>query len=63
MRGARLDGCERRPPATQAHGVSRPSLAAVGGNADALRDVVRDYVIEQLADDDAVLVALLQILP
>ena len=25
-------------------------------DADALRDIVRDYVIEHLADDDAVLV-------
>src|SRR6476646_4383101 len=32
------------------------NFGAWGWDADALRDIVRDYVIEHLADDDAVLV-------
>src|SRR6202022_3872814 len=32
------------------------TLGALDWDADALRDIVRDYVIEHLADDDAVLV-------
>jgi SRSO17 transposase len=31
-------------------------LGRMDWDADALRDIVRDYVIEHLADDDAVLV-------
>jgi SRSO17 transposase len=43
---ARPVGCGLRPQAI---------LGRRNGDADALRDIVRDYVIEHLADDDAVL--------
>ena len=37
-------------------GGSRRSSAVALWDADALRDIVRDYVVETLAADDAVLV-------
>jgi SRSO17 transposase len=39
-----------------ARGASRPSSVAARWEADALRDIVRDYALETLADPDAVLV-------
>src|SRR5271165_6826283 len=47
MSNARPVGCARRQLAI---------LVRRDWDADALRDIVRDYVIEHLADDDAVLV-------
>ena len=47
MSNARPAGCGRRQLAILGRG---------DWDADALRDIVRDYVIEHLADDDAVLV-------
>ena len=55
MSNARPVGCARRQPAILVHGGNRRSWVA-GIGADALRDTVRDYVIEHLADNDAVLV-------
>jgi hypothetical protein len=48
---ARRAGCGRKPPVIRGRGDSKRLWAA-----DALRDVVRDYVLETLADDGAVLV-------
>src|SRR5450631_681376 len=56
MSNARPVGCARRQLAILVHGGSRRSWVAGIGMTDALRDIVRDYVIEHLADDDAVLV-------
>src|SRR3954465_7210278 len=49
--GARPAGCGPRRRAIPAPGGSRPSW-----EADALRDIVRDYALEALADAEAVLV-------
>ena len=54
--GARRAGCGRRRRAILAHGGSRPFWAAAGGKPIDLRDIVRDYALETLADDDAVMV-------
>ena len=54
--GARPAGCALRQPAILVPGVNRPCLAARQWDADALRDVVRDYAVEVLAEPDAVLV-------
>jgi hypothetical protein len=55
MSSARPVGCERRRLAILAHGGSA-ILGRGDWDAAALRDIVHDYVIEHLADDDAVLV-------
>src|SRR3984885_4689715 len=47
MSNVKLVGCAPRPQAI---------LGRNDWDADGLRDIVRDYVIEHLADDDAVLV-------
>ena len=55
MSNAKPVGCGRRQLAILAlGGTSNPG--ARDWDADGLRDIVRDYVIEHLADDDAVLV-------
>ena len=56
MSTAKLVGCAQRQLAILGLGGNRRSLVAGIGDADGLRDIVRDYVIEHLADDDAVLV-------
>jgi hypothetical protein len=56
MSSARPVGCARRRLAIPAHGGSRRFWVVETGDADALCDIVHDYVIEHLADDDAVLV-------
>ncbi|WP_426420571.1 transposase [Bradyrhizobium genosp. A] len=56
MSRARPVGCARRRQAILAHGGSRQFLGRGDWDADALHDIVRDYVIEHLRDDDAVLV-------
>ena len=56
MSSARPVGCGRRRLAILAHGPQQALLGRGDWNADALRDIVRDYVVEQLADDGAVLV-------
>ena len=56
MSNARPAGCARRRLAILVHGDNRRSSGRRDWDADALRDIVRDYVIEHLADDDAVLV-------
>ena len=45
-----------RRPAIRVHGVSRPFSGRGQWDADGLRDIVRDYVVETLAAPDAVLV-------
>ena len=50
--GAKPGGCAPRPPATRGRGVSRPSRPS-HWDADALRDVVRDYALEALVEPDA----------
>ncbi len=50
----KTDGRGPRRPAMPVHGASRPSRDR--WDADALRDVVRDDVVEQLIGEDAVLV-------
>src|SRR5208283_592578 len=56
MNGARPDGCAPRRLGILARGASRRSWAAAGGTRMGLRDIVRDYALETLADEDAVLV-------
>src|SRR5271167_3319633 len=56
MNNVKPAGCARRRLAILALGGNRRSLVVGNWDADALRDMVRDYVIEHLADDDAVLV-------
>ena len=56
MSTAKLVGCAQRQLAILGLGSNRRSLVARDWDADGLRDIVRDYVIEHLADDDAVLV-------
>ena len=55
QRKTELDACGRQP-AIPAPRRQRAILGRRDWDADALRDIVRDYVIEHLADDDAVLV-------
>ena len=52
----RLDASGRRRAIRGPHGASRRSWAEDDGTPDALRDIVRDYALETLADPDAVLV-------
>lgn len=54
--GAKRAGCGRKLPAIPDRGVNRRSLGRGQWDADALRDIVRDYALETLADPDAVLV-------
>jgi len=56
MSNARPVGCAPRRRAILVHGGQQAILGRRDWDADALRDIVRDYVIEHLADDDAVLV-------
>ena len=56
MSRARPVGCAGKRQAILAHGDSRQFGPRGLGDADALRDIVHDYIIEHLADDDAVLV-------
>src|SRR4051794_41796413 len=55
LSGARPAGCGPRQRVTRGRGASRP-FSVVRWEADALRDVVRDYALETLADPEAVLV-------
>src|SRR4051794_10757667 len=55
LSGARPAGCGPRQRVTRGRGASRP-FSVVRWEADALRDIVRDYALETLADPDAVLV-------
>jgi hypothetical protein len=48
--GARRVGCELKPPANRGPGINKPFWAA-----DALHDIVYDYTLESLVDDDAVI--------
>jgi SRSO17 transposase len=54
--GARRAGCGLRQPAIPGPWRQQSILGRGRWNADALRDIVRDYALETLADDDAVLV-------
>ena len=54
--GARPAGCGRKLQAIQAPGASRRVLGRSHWDADALRDMVRDYALETLASPEAVLV-------
>src|SRR4051812_32818416 len=66
--GARQAGCAPQPRAQSARGPQKEAAGDPGPwrqqailgrgrwNADALRDIVRDYALEHLAQDDAVLV-------
>ena len=56
LSGARQAGCAWRRRATRASGDSRPFWACGRWDAEQLRDIVRDYVVEHLAYKDAVLV-------
>ena len=53
---ARQGGCAQKRLAIPARGVSRRSSAAGRWDAEALRDIVGDYALETLADEEAVLV-------
>lgn len=52
MNHTRRDGCERKPQAMRANDGNRLFLVV----ADALRDIVRNHVIEHLGTDDGVLI-------
>ena len=56
MSRARRVGCGRKQQGILARGVNRRFWAAGAGDADAFCELVRDYALETLADDDAVLV-------
>ena len=56
MSGARPDGCAQRLPEDPGPWGQRALLGRDQWEADALRDMARDYVVEHSADDDAVLV-------
>lgn len=53
---ARPAGCVPRPPGDPGPWRQQAILGRGRWEADALRDLVRDYVLEHLADDEAVLV-------
>jgi SRSO17 transposase len=56
MSPERRGGCARKRRAIAVRGVSRRSWGRGRWDADALRDIVREYVLETLADETAVLV-------
>jgi len=56
MSNARPVGCAREAAGDPGPMAAAGDPGSHGWDADALRDIVRDYVIEHLADDDAVLV-------
>ena len=53
---ARQGGCAQKRLAIPARGVSRRSWGRGRWDAEALRDIVGDYALETLADEEAVLV-------
>jgi SRSO17 transposase len=56
LSGARQAGCEPKPPVIPAPGAKQTLLGRAHWDADTLRDVVRDDVVETLAEPNAVLV-------